>query len=375
MMTNAMINEARLVSLFCELVEIDSPSRAERQLADRLSAIFERLGFAVAEDDAGVRIGGNCGNIYARLYGSLPLAPILFSCHMDTVEPCRGKRAVVGPDDVIRSAGGTVLGADNLAGITAVLEAVECIRSSGKPHRTIEVLLSVAEELHLSGSHWLEPSRLTAREAYVLDTSGPPGRAVLQAPGHIGLTFDVFGQAAHAGIDPEAGISAIRAAALGIASLRTGRVDELTTANIGRIEGGGETNIVADHCRVTAECRSLNLDRLKAVAEEMKSIMARAAAAVGARIETMEKLSYLPYNVSENQPVVSRFREVCAKLGLPVSLIVSGGGSDNNVLALHGIDGIVIACGMNKVHTREEQIRIADLADTARLVLGLIESP
>jgi len=366
-----MINEQRLVQLFCDLVTIDSPSRRERNMADRVKKILIELGGQVEEDDAGQAIDGNCGNLYARLPGALPGEPLLLSVHLDTVEPARGKRAVI-RDGIIRSAGDTILGADDLAGLTAILEAVRSTDEQGIPRRSLEILLTVAEEQHLLGSHHLEPWRLKAREAYVLDTSGAPGLAVLQAPGHIGLTFEIFGQASHAGITPETGVSAIRAAALGIAAMRLGRIDEASTANIGRIEGGGETNVVADYCRVTAECRSLDLVSLRKLADELREAMSHAAEQSGARVVIQEKQSYQPYQVERDHPVVRRFVSACGQLGLPVRLVATGGGSDNNVLALHGITGIVLSCGMSKVHSCQEEISVRDLADTAKLVQLLI---
>lgn len=367
-----MIDEKRLVELFCELVRIDSPSRGERMMADRVTGLLRELGCEVFEDQAGQAIGGNCGNLYARLPGDLPGEPLLFAVHLDTVEPGRGKQAIIGPDGVIRSSGSTVLGADDLAGVSAILEAIRSVREDGSLHRPLEILLTVAEEQHLTGSHHLDTARLSAREAYVLDTSGAPGLAVLQAPGHIALTFEIHGQAAHAGIAPETGVSAIQVAARGIAAMRLGRVDESSTANIGRIEGGGETNVVADFCRVTAECRSLDAGTLRSLADEMRDAMLTAALEAGASVDILESVSYEPYQVDRGHPVVKRFEAACRQLGLPVRLVSTGGGSDNNILALAGITGIVLSCGMNRVHSCQEEISIHDLTDTARLVQALL---
>ena len=367
-----MIDEKKLVDLFCELVKIDAPSLQERAMADRVSTLFKELGGEVFEDHAASAIGGNCGNLIITLPGELPGYPLLLAVHLDTVEPCRGKLAVVGEDGVIRSAGNTILGADDIAGIAAILAAIASIRADHIPHRSLEILLTVGEELHLLGSPQLDFSRLKAKEAYVLDTSGPPGLAVIQAPGHIGLVFEFAGQAAHAGIAPEHGISAIQAAARGIARLKLGRVDAETTANIGRIEGGGETNVIPDYCRVTAECRSLQNEHLLEQVLEIRHCMELGAAETGARLQVSERVSYLPYSVDPSSEVVRRFVQACDKLSLPVCLKATGGGSDNNILACHNIEGIVISCGMEKVHSCEEQIKISDLTNTARLVRLII---
>lgn len=367
-----MINEQRLTDLFCQLVRIDAPSLGERVMADHVRTLLHELGCRVEEDQAGTAIGGNCGNLTAHWPGDLGEPPILLGVHLDTVGPCIGKEAVVGADRVIRSSGKTILGADDLAGLSAILEAMQSLREERVVHRPVEILMTVAEELHLTGAHQYDYSQLLSKEAYVLDTSGSPGMAALQAPGHVSLVFEVFGQSAHAGIAPEAGISAIQAACRGISRMNLGRIDAETTANIGRIEGGGATNIVADYCRVTAECRSLRQEKLQAQATDMRICMTVSAAEMGARVHIEEKISYHPYQVKPDRPVVRRFVKACQDLGLPGLLATSGGGSDNNVLMRQGIEGLVLSCGMNQVHACSENISIQDLVDITRLVEALI---
>jgi tripeptide aminopeptidase len=373
--TSGGVNGKRLVDLFCGLVPIDSPSLGERAMADVVRPLLEELGFQVQEDHAAPLISGHCGNLIARCPGRLEGPPLLLGVHLDTVEPCHGKKAVTGSDGIIRSQGTTVLGADDLAGITAILEALRTARERGIPHRSLEILLSVAEELHLRGSSQLEPGQFKAKEAYILDTSGPPGLLVLAAPGHIHMRFQVTGKAAHAGIAPQDGISAIAVAAQGIASMKLGRIDSETTANIGRIEGGGETNIVAADCLVTTECRSLDYDRLVGQAAHMRRAMEQAAGESGASVSVEETISYLPYRIGTDRPVIRRFQEACRLVGLDSRMCPGGGGSDNNVLVQMGIEGVVLSCGMNRVHSCSEEIRIRDLCDTARLVLALISLP
>lgn len=378
-----MIQEKRLVRRFAEWVAIDSPSLGERQLADTVIRVLRDMGFSVEEDTAGSVIGGNCNNVYAHLPshanahlpGDVDLQPILFGAHFDTVAPAQGKKAIIGADRIIRSGGDTVLGADDLAGLTSIIEAIHSIQEDGKPHRPIELFLSVSEELHLLGSNHMDPTRLTAREAYVLDTSGAPGLGILRAPGHIFLQFDVIGRASHAGIAPEKGISAITAAARGIAAMRLGKVDRETTANIGQIQGGGETNVVADACRVTAECRSTNQVKLDSLADELCACMENAAAELGATVRISRRATYHPYRIDENGPLVKRFGTACSLLGIDARLEAGGGGSDNNVLVLHGISGMVLSCGMRQVHSCQEHIPVDDLVMTARLVEKLIELP
>jgi tripeptide aminopeptidase len=371
-----MIQEKRMVDQFVSLVSIDAPSYRERAIAGIICAELRNLGLQVSEDNAGAAIGGDCNNVYATWPGSrTDLEPLLFCAHFDTVEPGMDKKAVVQADGRITSAGDTVLGADDLSGITAILEAIRSIREAGLPYRTVELLLTVAEEQHLMGSRHFEPERLHARQAYILDAEGAPGTAVVRAPGNISFVFEIGGQAAHAGMAPEQGISAITAAARGVAAMNLGRIDTETTANIGRIFGGGETNVVADACTVTAECRSQNLAKLTAQADHMCNCMEQAVAALGARLSTRRQTVYHPYAVAPDSQALARFRKACDQLALPAAERPGGGGSDNNTLVLHGLDGLVLTCGMKKVHSRQEEILIKDLVDTARLVECLILLP
>lgn len=367
-----MINQDRLVKTFCDLVRIDSVSGRERELADFLKKLLQEQGFTVSEDNTGKIIGGNCGNVHAVLKGETDLSPLLFSLHMDTVQPGIGKRPQIGADRIIRSDGSTVLGADDMAGAAAVIEAVRSLREEKVQSRSLELLFSVAEEAHLQGIRHFDHSRLQAKEAYVLDTSGSPGLAVIAAPGHIKMDFTVTGRSAHAGIDPEKGISAISIAARAITGMRTGRLDAETTANIGCIEGGGETNLVADRCFFTAECRSLSEERLERQVAAMCRTAEQMAREAGGTVTIDKHRSYDPYSIAPERPVVRRFLTACANVGISGRLGKTGGGSDNNFLQSWGIEGVVLSCGMQQVHTCQEHIAITDLMDTARLVRALI---
>lgn len=371
-----MIQEKRLVEQFVSLVAVDAPSCRERAIADIICAELRQMGLLVSEDQAGASIGGDCNNVYAAWPGNgSEYEPLLFCAHFDTVEPGLGKKAVIHADGRITSSGDTVLGADDLSGITAILEAIRSIQEAGLQHRPVELLFTVAEEQHLMGSRHFEPDRLHARQAYILDAEGAPGTAVVRAPGNIGLVFDMSGQAAHAGMAPEQGISAITAAARGIAAMKLGRIDAETTANIGRICGGGETNVVADACTVTAECRSQDPAKLTAQADHMCDCMQQAALALGARLSIRRQTVYHPYAVAPDSQALARFRKACKQLSLPTAERPGGGGSDNNTLVQHGLDGLVLTCGMRKVHSRQEEILIKDLVDAARLVECLILLP
>lgn len=388
-----MIDEKRLVDVFLRLARLDAPSLDERQVADAVTAELRALGLSVTEDDAASRLGGTTGNLLCRVPANWAIehvpdddkpagwdkkalqAPVLFSTHLDTVQPCLDKKIQLGSDRIFRSDGTTILGADDLAGVSAVLALLHELRAGKKPHRPLERLFSVAEEVHLQGISVFDASSLRAREGYVLDTSGSPGTGIIAAPGHLHLSFAVQGRPAHAGIAPETGISAIAVAAQGIARMRLGRVDPETTANIGRIEGGGETNIVAASCTVTAECRSLDPARLAAQARHMIDSMAEAAAEAGATVSVQTHQSYHPYRVDPDQPVARRFKAACTAIGKTARLVATGGGSDLNVLSQAGLSGMVLSCGMQQVHSGSEFLALDDLSDLVRLLLALVDAP
>jgi len=373
-----MIDTNRLVERFLALAAIDAPSREERVMADRLAGDLRDLGFQVEEDDAGTRIGGNAGNLLAFLPGTGDRAqepPRLFMAHMDTVEPARGKQPFLREDGVLAASGDTILGGDDLAGVCAILEAVRSLREDGTSHPPLEVILTVAEEKQLLGAKALDMERIRSREAYVLDTGGAPGNVTVRAPGHRGLRVEIRGRAAHAGMAPEKGVSAIGVAARAIAGMRLGRIDHETTANVGVISGGLAGNIVPERCSVTAECRSHSPEKLEAQCRHMVEAFRAAAAEAGAEAEIEVEVSFEPYAIPEDAPVVRRFQAACGTLGFPVSLNATGGGSDNNILVRHGIAGIVPACGMTDVHSTAETLAVRDFADTARLAERLMILP
>jgi tripeptide aminopeptidase len=367
-----VIDRDRLAREFLALAAIDAPSLHEREMADALRARLEALGATVTEDGAGAALGGNAGNLLADLPGDLPGPPLLFSGHMDTVVPCLGKKPRLDPDGRFRSDGTTVLGSDDLAGVCAILEAARSLREDGVPHRSLQIVFSVGEEIDLLGAKEVDPAALTAREGYVLDTSGRPGHAVNTAPGNRRIAAVFRGRAAHAGIAPEKGANAIAAAAEGIAACTWGRLDDRTTANVGRIEGGGATNIVPETCRVEGECRSFSVERLDALAASIAESFRAAAARHGCTVDLTVAPAFETFALDEGAPVVRRFLDACVALGIAPSLSRGGGGSDANVYVRCGVPCLVLACGMTDVHSTHESLALDDLEAVARLARELM---
>ncbi len=343
-------------------------------MGDYLTKRLRGLGFAVSEDDAGRSMGGNCGNLYAVLEGSLPGEPLLFSAHMDTVEPSRGKRAVLHKDGTITSDGSTVLGADDCAALVALLKALETIRGQGLAHRTLELVISVAEEIYCGGISLFDFSRLRARECYVLDLTGPVGTAAYAAPSLVTFEAVITGRSAHAGFNPEDGAHAIAAAAEAVAGMRMGRVDADTTFNVGVIEGGRAGNIVPDRCVVRGEARSFSHERALTELERARDTLARAAVHWGASLEFSTSVCCEAYAVPFDHPVVKRFERACEAVGLPCALERTFGGSDNNHFAEYGITGIVLATAMMRCHSCEEYTSAEELGRIAALTAALMTS-
>lgn len=366
------INKTRIRETFSRLVSIDSPSYGESITGEYVKSRLSALGISAEEDDTGEKIGGDCGNIYAYIDGSLSKAPLLFCAHMDTVEPSRGKKTVTDANGVIRSGGDTILGADDASGITAILEALTVLRESNLPHRPIELLFTVAEEVYCRGIKRFDMSKLRSKEAYVLDLTGPVGTAAYHAPAICRFTADVTGKASHAGFAPEDGISAISAAVKAISNIKSGRVGIDTTLNIGMIKGGHATNIVPDSCSVMGEIRSLLNEKAKACLEDVRNRFETAARSLGAKVSFSEEIICPAYETDPSHPVIKRFEAACGRLGIPSGLIKTFGGSDNNILSGFDIKGIVLACAINDCHSLREYTTVDELARISELTLELM---
>lgn len=369
-----MINRKRMLDEFLELVQIKCSTRAERQVADVVKQKLADLHLEVSEDDAGTKIGGNCGNVLAYLSGTVAAAPaLLFTAHLDCVEPCGGIVPVL-KDGIITSAGDTILGADDKSGVVAILEALRLVKEQNIPHGNIQVVFTVAEEGGLNGSKSLDPALLKADFGYALDSSGVPGEIVNMAPGQNKIDITVYGKKAHAGVAPEEGINAIVLAGKALAQLKDGRIDPETTANIGVIQGGTATNIVPDVVEIKAEARSRNKEKLAAQTEHMRQVFEETAKAAGGRAEVVVGKEYDAYVLPETAPVVVLARKAVESIGLKPVIKATGGGSDANYFNSYGVPTAVLGTGMSKVHTTDEFIREEDLYNIGELALAIIKT-
>lgn len=362
------VNRERIVDEFVRLTAFDSESYQEQDIMDYLKEELRGLGLQVEVDDI--------GNVYAFYPAYDPedqySEGILLSAHMDTVGPGIGKKAIIHEDGRITSDGTTVLGADDAAGLVEIIETLRILKEQKLPHPDIEVLFTVAEEVYARGSKVFDYSKIRSHIAYVLDMSGPVGRAAVAAPSIISLQIEVEGKSAHAGFCPEDGIHAIEIAAKAAAQIRNGHVDKGTTVNIGTIQGGCARNIVPDYCVITGEIRSMDHEKALEQASLIREIFDKEATGKGGSVKVEITEEFQSYRIQEQEPVVERFVQACKELGLSGDLEDTFGGSDNNHFAAHGIRGIVVANAMNEVHTTKEYTTKEELFRAAELTLKLV---
>ncbi len=360
-----------IVRDFARLVSCDSVSFRERETADLLTDRLKSLGFTVTEDGAGSLYGGTAGNIYGICKGTLPGKPVLFSAHMDVVEPGTGKQ-VHTEEGKLLSSGDTVLGADDINGILEILYGIQSILEEGRAHRDIEVLFTIGEEAYGKGASVFDYAPVQAREAYVLDMTGEIGQGAYKAPSIISFQAEVTGKAAHAGFCPEAGIHAIAVAAEIIRELPQGHIGEDTTFNIGTILGGTQNNIVPEKAVFTGEIRSYDHEKAMKLCRDTAGRVEEIAARYGAVGQFTQEVHLKAYATDLDSSCVRRFRETVEKLSLKPELVETFGGSDNNVFAEKGIAGLVLSCGMHNVHSTAEYTTEEELLTGARLVRELI---
>ena len=375
-----LINHERLNNLLIELIQIDSLSRRERDVAMRLQREMEELGATVFIDDAGEKVGGNVGNLIAHFPGNVAnAAPLLLSAHMDTVVPGEGIKPIR-DGDILRTDGRTVLGGDDKSGVAIICETMRVIQENGLPCGAVDVVFTICEEAGLIGAKCLDVSRLRARTGLVLD-SDSVGFLFTKAPAANRMEFRIHGLEAHAGVCPEKGINAIQVAAEGIAQMRLGRIDQETTANMGVVEGGMAVNIVPNRVILRGEARSHSLEKLDRQTEHMKRCLEEAAARHSleldgkrhtARVEATIDRDYDRMDVPESAPIVKLVHAAAKNLNLEVKTLATGGGCDANVLNQKGLVVANLSTGMREIHTVNEWLDLNDLHFSARIVLEII---
>ncbi|MDH6369740.1 hypothetical protein CA600_19265 [Paenibacillus sp. VTT E-133280] len=370
-----MISQDRLIQEFMELVQVDSETRNERQIADVLKSKFNALGLEVTEDDSQERTGHGAGNLFitwpAVNVGSAP--KLLFTCHMDTVVPGQNIKPTLGADGWITSDGTTILGADDKAGLAALFEAIRVIQEQKLPHGQIQFVITAGEESGLLGARSMDPSHLDADFGFALDSNGEVGAIAVAAPTQAKITMQIFGKSAHAGVNPEDGISAIQVASKAIAAMKLGRIDNETTANIGKFAGGGPTNVVCDHVQLDAEARSIVQEKVGDQIASMREALETTVREYGAECEFRSEIIYPAFSFNENDPLVQLAQRAITSMGLTPRLFHSGGGSDANVFNGLDVPTINLAVGYEHIHTTKERIKAEDIVKVAELVVSIVK--
>ena len=350
-----------MVQEFLEFVRLPVHSKDERKIADVVKGKLEEIGFEVSEDDTAQKVGGNTGNLIARMRGESGIPTVLFSAHMDRVKnPGKITPVIDEENGLIKSDGTTILAADDVSGLCSILNGVRRLKSSGKPHGDIEVVFSVCEEMAVIGAKELNFSELKAKFGYVLDCPGRIGRIVKQAPTKCKITVKVKG------------INAIKVAAFALASMPEGRISANVTSNFGMIQGGSGTNVVCDEVVITGEARGTDDEELEVYLNEVRRIFEETSKRFNTTIDVCIKTLYHTFNVSEDSETVEIVKSALKKQDIEGFCQKGGGGSDGNHYNRHGIPTVVLGLGYSKNHTNAEQILIEDLKKAGKLVEDII---
>jgi tripeptide aminopeptidase len=367
----ALPEVARLMARLCE---IPSPSREEGRVAEVVRAELRELGAEIFEDDAAQRVPAGCGNIVGRFPatpGHEGGTPIMFGAHLDTVPNLRPIN-VICVDGYLTNRHPTILGGDDKSAVAALLVAMRRVRDEAIPHAGVELVMTPCEEIGLKGAALFDPASLRARAGFVYDHTGDIGSIVTAAPSLRKIHATFVGRAAHAGITPESGRSAIEAAARAIARMPLGRIDADTTANIGIVEGGTATNVVAERCVVRAEARSRDERSLAGQLTAMLDALTWAASEVEVDLETRVDNEFAGYRLTERDPQVRLAMQGLRACGFEPQLVETGGGSDVNAFLRSGLPAVNLCNGMIDIHTPDERISLASLDALVEVTLGII---
>lgn len=341
-------------------------------MAEAVITELTRMGAEITQDDAATALPeAGCNNIVARFAPTADGVPVMFCAHLDTV-PLLAPVRVVQDGEWLASGNESILGGDDKAAVAAMLHAVDRVVHEGIPHAGIELVFTPCEEIGLRGAAYFDTSVLRAAYGFVYDHTGEVGGIVTQAPTQKEMAVTYRGVAAHAGIHPEAGRSAITAAARAIAGMPLGRIDEATTANIGTVDGGTATNVVAEECLITAECRSRDPEALERQLTAMIDAFAWAGTDCECDVEISVRDHFIGYVLEEDAPQVGMAADAMRDCGIEPRYVASGGGSDVNAFLLNGFPSVNLCNAMVDVHTSDERIRINDIQSMVDITLAIV---
>jgi tripeptide aminopeptidase len=362
----------RLNDTFAALCRIESPSGHERVCADWITKELRGMGLEVEEDDAGPRVGSNAGNLLARIPGA-GTGSILMCAHIDTV-PLTAPVEPVCVDGGWTNANDGILGADNKSAVAVIKELARRLTGGGRPPAVgVEVLFTVCEEISLLGAFAFDVGRLQSRFGYVFDHATPIGEIVTAAPTLHRIVAELHGRAAHAGVRPEAGRSAIAAAARAITAMQLGRIDPETTTNVGTIHGGTAINVIPERCRIEGEVRSVDRDRAETLTTEMIDHLQDAADAGECDLDVTLERMIEGYRIRPRATEVTVAEKALRSCGYEPKHILTGGASDANAFRAAGFACVNLADGTERNHEPTERISTDALEGMLDVAIALVE--
>ena len=359
-----MINKKRLLNTFIELVKVDSPSGEEQAIAKDLVARLNALGLKAALD--------SYGNVVGRLEGEGE--PFMLNAHMDTVEPGRNIRPIIKKSQ-IKSDGTTILGGDCKAGLSIILEALSVLKEEKLEHPPLEVVFTREEETSLTGARQLDYSLISAKRGLTFDGPGQVTNVIVAAPFYNNIDIVITGISAHAGVEPEKGLSAIKVASELITKLKVGRIDFETTANVGLIKGGSARNAVPESVEVKAEIRSRNLKKLLRHTKHFEDVISVTRKKnEGAIIQANIHREFDGFVFSKNHPIVKKLLSTYKELDLTPNLLKSGGGTDVNIFITHGLELVCVGVGVYEPHTKREYVKTPEMGQAAEFLINFLKN-
>ncbi len=374
-------NRERLAQYFTTLCEIDSPSRHEGDVADFLEREFAKLqADSMEKDNSQENTGSDTGNLFVRYEGNKKKeSALFFACHMDTVEPATGVK-VVRKGDIFTSRGDTILGGDDKSGIAALLELITLLKENNAQHCPIELIFTTCEEIGLLGAKAMDPSKIQSNYGYALDST-KKSKIVTGAPAANRIKIEIFGKAAHSGSAPESGLNALAISATALSQIPLGRLDDISTSNIGLISGGTATNIIPDHIIMEGEVRSHSTELLQKHTEAIAAVFDKVVknwpdsddtGTIKPSFQMEVREDFPAMLLDENEPVLVRIKEAAARLDREIQFDIAGGGSDANIFNGHGLKTAIVPTGMAKVHTTEEEIDLNDMIELTELLYAMV---
>ncbi len=367
----------RLILEFQNLLFIESPSKKEGKLAYYIADIFEALGFKCFFDNSAENTGSEVGNLIVKIPGTIPSEPLFFCAHLDTVGPCENPN-IIYENGIFRTDGKTILGADDKAGIAILIETAKVLKENFFPYPPLEFIFTTCEEIGLLGAKYLNIELLDAKEGLVLDSKSP--QVIINgAPSSFKFFLEINGKSAHAGIEPEKGINAIHLLAKILAELPTGRIDEETTMNIGKISGGKYINIVPDLAIAEGEMRSHSQEKLEKLQQLIQHKVEEIIKKYPVKIDDLPsfklkfKKIFQAFYIPPSDNLCQLVQKAGQRLGWEMTFKKHEGGSDANVFNEKGLKSLILGTGMQRVHTTQEFIEVKDLIKATQLVIEIIK--